>query len=182
MYSSYVKNCMADALLELSESRRYEAITITDLCDRAQVSRVSFYRHFDSKDDILLFRFTSRYEAWMRAHPEYDSESEDSLIQAEGFFEFMLSERGFLEALVRLDKMSVLLDFLHNLIGPNVGDDAGERFYRSFYIHGCFGIYCEWVEMGMVQSPGEMSRFIHQGLVDRHPIPVKDPHKPKKAG
>src|SRR5260370_13805530 len=40
------------ALNSLILKKRYEAITITDICDAANVGRSTFYAHYTSKDDL----------------------------------------------------------------------------------------------------------------------------------
>ena len=42
------------AFLQLVKEKRYSAITIQEICERANVGRSTFYRHFASKADILL--------------------------------------------------------------------------------------------------------------------------------
>lgn len=42
------------ALHDLVLEKRYESITITDILDRADVGRSTFYTHFTDKDDLLL--------------------------------------------------------------------------------------------------------------------------------
>ena len=44
------------ALLQLMEQKPYEEITITDIVRRAGVSRMAYYRNYDSKDEILTRR------------------------------------------------------------------------------------------------------------------------------
>ena len=40
------------ALTSLILQKGYEAITIQDICDEANVSRSTFYAHYTSKDDL----------------------------------------------------------------------------------------------------------------------------------
>lgn len=42
------------ALIELISEREYDAITIQDIADRANVGRTTFYLHYSSKDDLLM--------------------------------------------------------------------------------------------------------------------------------
>lgn len=44
------------ALIQLMEKYDYEDIKITDIVQRAGVSRMTYYRNFDTKDDILTKR------------------------------------------------------------------------------------------------------------------------------
>ena len=43
---------LQDALLALIQKKRYETITIKDICDAANVGRSTFYAHYTSKDDL----------------------------------------------------------------------------------------------------------------------------------
>ncbi len=45
---------IAVALLALLDEKEFSRISITEITERAGVSRVSYYRHFSSKEDILL--------------------------------------------------------------------------------------------------------------------------------
>lgn len=44
---------MIEALLQLMQSKSYSQITIKDITEKAGVSRLTFYRHFETKEDIL---------------------------------------------------------------------------------------------------------------------------------
>jgi len=44
---------LAKALIELSCQEGYETVTIQSITDRAEINYRTFYRHYDSKDDLL---------------------------------------------------------------------------------------------------------------------------------
>ncbi len=44
---------ITDALLLLMRKKDYKDISITEICEKAGVTRMSFYRNFESKEDIL---------------------------------------------------------------------------------------------------------------------------------
>jgi AcrR family transcriptional regulator len=48
------RESLQKALVELISERRYAAITIQDIVDRAQVGRTTFYLHYPSKDDLFM--------------------------------------------------------------------------------------------------------------------------------
>ncbi len=45
---------LQQALIELIGKRRYDAITIQDIVDRANVGRTTFYLHYSSKDELFI--------------------------------------------------------------------------------------------------------------------------------
>ncbi len=51
------RGLLQGALVELIMEKGYEAITIQDILDRANVGRSTFYEHFYDKDDLLLSGF-----------------------------------------------------------------------------------------------------------------------------
>lgn len=44
---------LKNALMELCEEKNYYDITVWDICSRAQTYRSTFYRYFDTKDEVL---------------------------------------------------------------------------------------------------------------------------------
>jgi AcrR family transcriptional regulator len=51
------RQALVQALVELTLEKRYDAITIQNLLDRADVGRSTFYSHYRGKDDLLLKSF-----------------------------------------------------------------------------------------------------------------------------
>lgn len=49
-----VKESITQALLILMESKDFQKITITDIVNKAGVVRMSFYRNYTRKEDVLL--------------------------------------------------------------------------------------------------------------------------------
>lgn len=56
--SARTKEYITEALFQLMNTMPYEKISIKELTEKAGVGRVTFYRHFESKDDIIIQYFT----------------------------------------------------------------------------------------------------------------------------
>lgn len=50
----FARECMVSALMQLLETKPLSAISITELTDRAGVSRMTYYRNYKSKDEIFV--------------------------------------------------------------------------------------------------------------------------------
>lgn len=51
---SRTRRALKDALTDLILEKGYEAVTVQDIIDRADVGRSTFYSHFIDKDDLLM--------------------------------------------------------------------------------------------------------------------------------
>jgi len=52
------RHTLSHALVALIQEQRYDAITVQDICDRANVGRSTFYAHYQDKDDLLASNFS----------------------------------------------------------------------------------------------------------------------------
>ena len=78
--NAFVRECLTTALVQLMQEQPFDGIAITDLVRRAGVSRVSFYRNFTSKKNVLEQHLMSLIREWGRefedrGDPGYFSES-----------------------------------------------------------------------------------------------------------
>ena len=48
------RELLQKALMELIDERGYSAITIQDIVERANIGRTTFYKHYNSKDDLFM--------------------------------------------------------------------------------------------------------------------------------
>ena len=53
------KDKIADALISLLDNDRYEDITIQEIAAACDITRRTVYRHFKTKDEILIYSFRS---------------------------------------------------------------------------------------------------------------------------
>ena len=60
--SDFLKECIADSLLRLLRTKPLEAITIREITELANVSRVTYYRNFTSKEEVIEFKLDKHNE------------------------------------------------------------------------------------------------------------------------
>ena len=56
------RKLLAEALVQLIQSKGYEAISITDITDTADLNRATFYLHYGSKEELLVDLLESQFD------------------------------------------------------------------------------------------------------------------------
>lgn len=101
---------LIQALLDLMEIVEYDKISVSGLCRRAGLDRRTFYRNFDSKNDVLEQYIRLLGEEYMEAF--YKIEENSRYAATEFFFEFWGRH----------------LDFIKNMQGCGLGDFVFKQF------------------------------------------------------
>lgn len=130
------QHMLADALVALLKRKPYPLITVSELCREAAIGRKTFYRNFDTKEDVIdliLDELLEIYRNKLREIPSGDRLAfHFSFIKEHvGFFN-ALYNNGLIELANR--KFSVLLPETM----PIWSEDPIEQEYRSRFV--CAGI------------------------------------------
>ena len=96
------------ALVELSREKRYDDITVQDIAQRAQVSRTTFYAHFQDREGIML-RYCVVFGGYLGRQLRWDREAGQYRFPIAALFGHMLDIRSLYEALSRSRRADDLL-------------------------------------------------------------------------
>src|SRR6266851_784277 len=157
------------ALNSLILKKRYESITITDICDAANVGRSTFYAHYTSKDDLKR----SGFERLRRLLVERQKEALTSMGNARdrsfGFslamfehardhkhhYRALVGGRGGIVSLGTIRQ--ILSDLVHRELAETSRKDARDAIPRELavqYIVGAFmAVMTWWLDGGAKLSP-----------------------------
>ncbi len=165
-------------LLQIMMTRRYDEISISDLCQQMQIPRKSFYRYFSSKDGALFalldHTMLQFYEEGFRT-----SEKGNPLGDLDAFFVFWYAHRDLLEALERSKMSGLLVERATELakkerLVPALtrGWDASmQQVALSFAICGLMAMVTQWHHDGYRLHPREMSE-IAKTMLTRPLVPL----------
>lgn len=150
------KMMIFEAFMRLLKSYDFDEITISQITQEAGVARMTLYRHFSEKEDIILFAFEQSFNKVM----ELMAGKEDPTIQDLLHFRFKaLKESPYTEILAknnRLDKLfqSVGKKYSHHFGG--VLPDMKDQFVGAFIGGGVDAMTELWIREGMIESPEAM--------------------------
>lgn len=175
----FLQECMYQALVKLMKNAPLEEISVSKLCQLAGVSRMTYYRNYNSKQEILLDHMDCVFELYyqMLAQKENLMLYDISL----AFFQMFLgSEREFIQlvkdasySMVMMDKFHRYLEDILSLAG--IADDRS-TYLRSFLAGGLYKMSLDWFRDGTVMPPEDMAALlskwystVNQGKIDHAP-------------
>ena len=77
--SDFLKECIADDLFILLRTKSIESITVREITELANVSRITYYRNFTSKENVIEFKLDKLMTEWIEKQPQKESVSAHEL-------------------------------------------------------------------------------------------------------
>lgn len=181
------RQLLRDALMQLiietedADGKSYDAITIQDIADKANVARTTFYLHYKDKDELLFEGMREIYDGlWSQVHWGLDSplDSIDRMgdptdfkhvAQHADFYRVMLSEKGSASFLMRVRQYLAQM-MLENVLKPVVADqgwtpNVSLEMYAYLMAGSLIGVMKWWLDSGLALSPEEVALQMEQAIV-----------------
>lgn len=148
-----------DATLTLLKSQQLEEIRIVDIANLAEISRNSFYRNFDSKEDVLR-RLVSRIaEEWYESLPDGFQPLPINTSYVLSLLQHLYKYRKITSILIRNKKVYLLKEEFDRRI-PARAEETGHLWQLSFLFGGIFNVYLSWAERGYLEPPEKLAETI----------------------
>lgn len=163
--AEYTKRQISTALVELLQRQPIETITITNLAERAKVSRSAFYNNYKNMEGVLK-------EAYRQAHQEafslkyHDLDYINSHQFIKDIIRFFDENTELLLALMKWDLLSYVAKYntdITNNCAKNYGDAVireNTEYFTLFYWSRYFNICRYWIMEGKRETPEEIYQVI----------------------
>lgn len=158
---------LEDGLLEAMIAKRYEEISVSDLCDQLQIPRKSFYRYFTSKDGALHALLDHTLMEFEQYTVSYESGHNRTVtLDLESFFQFWMERKTLLDALNRSALTGMLMEraiayALTEEIMPKrflPGDTLEmQQSITTFAVCGLMSMVLTWHNQGFQKPAREMA-------------------------
>lgn len=148
------KDFIIEGLLMLMAKKPYNEITITEIAERAGVNRVTFYRIFNTKDEVVEAHLTRCDELYNQTKPQVSEQN--GLYQILKYFE---GNRKTIELLYKSGAEQLLLR--HILNGWHYTETKNDvwAYIQSAWAHFIVGWAKEWYRRGMKETPEELAEL-----------------------
>ena len=152
--NTYVKKQITAALLALLKEKPLSAISISELTSKAEIGRVSFYRNYQSMEDILKQESDRLIKEWGRLYESNPESSPETLFPS--LFDFYRDHKEFYTTLYDAGMSSIMMETIINTIHITPEMQNLEAYMKSFWAYGIYGWMIEWIRRGMQESGNEL--------------------------
>ncbi|MDO4901093.1 TetR/AcrR family transcriptional regulator [Actinomyces sp.] len=161
-----IKGALGDALLELMASKPLQKISASEIARHAGLGRVTYFRHFSSKEEVLAYKYRAAWQDFAARH-WYDQEDDRS--NAIALSRFCLQVRSINDTIYGAGLESILLRVVLEVFdGEGSADRATTadaspvsarraQYLRRFKTYGLFGFIDTWIRGGYQESPEEVA-------------------------
>ncbi len=114
---------LVGAFMQLLGEKRFEDITVNELCERAMVRRATFYKHFADKYEFFAFVIRTKQEEFdASSRTQIDQTHPRSLYLAilKNTLEFVNSNKKLVQMVLESRMLPTLLDILSQQIAMDI--------------------------------------------------------------
>lgn len=160
------------ALLLLLEQKKYDQITIKEICQQADLSRQTFYQMFTSKDEVIQYHFSTLF----REFEKKCNSSQNGTIShiTQHFFSFFYEQRNFIQILVA-NHLTFLLEqqfevYLKEIaLFRNINDKELHGDYTTAYIAGALTqVLIHWFNHSFDLSVEQLSLLVTETITGKY--------------
>ncbi|NLY77276.1 MAG: TetR/AcrR family transcriptional regulator [Tissierellia bacterium] len=157
---------ISNALLELMKEKPYKKITITEICNKANLVRETFYRNFSSKDAVVKYCLELKFNEFLDS-VMIDRNNLDLYDIGIHYFTYWKNEKEFLKILIDNKLINIILDNFSqrlNLIIDQLIRKKESLQARNYIVDMYAGattiLLIKWIQNNCKESPEEMARII----------------------
>ncbi len=162
---------IAEALLQILEEKPYHEITISEVAARADLSRRTFYRHFETLDDVIDYQMETLCNEFLDFCEGYYHRKGDVSSMTELFFRFWTEHRSFLRVLNSSNRATVpQKDFFEKvyrrrLLELDTETSSQMEYMYQFVMGGLWNLLLLWATDDTSPTPFEMSCIVQRVLL-----------------
>ena len=169
MRIKYTREWTFEALYKLLEVKSFSDIKITEIIDKAGISRATFYRNFNSKEHIVMIKVRNMFvDFHMNMLQLYAlDQPEDETIVIGEFFRRIDEEEKLIDTVIKSNLEYLMIEGILQII-----DYYKERFYElvktnkkteeytmDIIASSCWTLLSRWHKSGKEETPSRLAKI-----------------------
>ena len=174
------KQLLYDAMFDLLRDNRFENIKVTDICDKAEIHRTTFYKHFDNKYELLEYCILKLSEGFdeILGKYHYDNLNEFYEIIRNGYVTNIIEKDNLFIEILSNNKNGILMEKVYDVIINRVTENLKNNvsvdklkgippeFIAQYYVAATFEVYRYWLEHPDFCTKEELIKYLDVLIFD----------------
>lgn len=168
----YTKMVIKQSFIALLKEKPVNRVTVKDVCERAEINRATFYKHYADCYDLLAKIEEEMIDELTALVQQTDDRQLSALfyqmfakIQADGaLYLTIASDHGDASLPARI------LQLFYEQAAPHVNSanpsPAQQHWLYYFLANGCAGVLSQWLNTGMQEKPEDMAVYL-ESLINK---------------
>jgi AcrR family transcriptional regulator len=168
--SQRTRQALGDALVELMMEKGYDAVSIKDIIDRANVGRSTFYSHYDDKNELFVSQL-DRLIDLLSQHVPQELSAGNPFFPSLGLFQHIKQQQKLYKMLAWGSGIDLLIRHLQKSLSDKIEQsllESGKEYelpipVLSNFLSGSFlSLVKWWLDNKMTYSPEQMDQMFRK--------------------
>lgn len=159
------KESIFGALMSLMEKKDFKNVSITEVSQKAGVSRMAFYRSYNIKEDIIATYIDELFQEYSKEI--FGKKIVDNFDNLRLYFSYFRKHETLISNLIKSNLINMLLEkciasfyTLSQDVACNKSySPEKQKFWIQYIAGGLYNILIEWAKNGMKQSDEYMANI-----------------------
>lgn len=166
------RQLLLDALIKLIPEKGYDAITVQDIIDRANVGRSTFYFHFQDKEDLLLSGFENLRDLFDEFQNQNSPETTgwnfsmalfQHVEEQQSAFKAVLGKQAGAVALKHIQKaLTVVLKEHFQTTYPKKKQAVPLDVFVQYFVSTLLGLLTWWLDGNVPDSAEQVNEYFRK--------------------
>ena len=169
-YSETVKEAIAQTIFKLLETKDLNKISISEICETAGVSRISFYRNFNSKEEALKYYIESCYNNYFKDKEiQYKNNSHFDINNFLYLrFHFIKEYRYYFTILRKHHLLHYLFEELDPYLSQVLsGIQMNDLYQKAMFASCSAAVIRQWIDNDFKESEIDMVQMFRKIKIDK---------------
>lgn len=164
------------ALEELMKEKEYTEITVTDIVNKANIGRTTFYRNFDTVDDVLRMKLDEKFKGLTEYLTEYYKPilTDAQPVFLKPFLRYWYINSNIIEMIIKANKTEIIKDALKNLLitykhlfeNSSNKSFSNVNFLIELKVSVVVNVLEEWIKTDKSLPPDELAEIIIAEMIE----------------
>lgn len=167
LQNQIAKESIFTALMILMEHKNFKDVSITELTNKAGVSRMAFYRNYSQMEDVItlyLMEYLEDFSKQLLIDKNFDNYESARL-----YFACFRTQKKLIANLLHSNLTNLIfessVEFFHtfskNIVCEKPCSIVKQKYHAEFIIGGLYKVLIEWAKNGMAESDADMAEFFN---------------------